>query len=127
MAVSDQEPIVLAAVGHAEKLRRWYAFDEKRLALAQILSTPVVKEALEIVAARIADEPLIVPPGADGKTTLVLMANQHSRSAGWNHALTSFQKLARLPDEKTVLLQEPKPWSHLIPPTTVTETTEPDA
>lgn len=127
MAVSDQEPIVLAAVGHAEKLRRWYAFDEKRLALAQILSTPVVKEALEIVAARIADEPLTVPPGSDGKTTLVLMANQHSRSAGWNHALTYFQKLARLPDKKLVQHQEPQPWSHLIPPTTVTETTEPDA
>jgi len=125
MILSDQEPAVSAAVGHAEKLRRWYAFDEKRLALAQVLAMPVVKEALELVAARIVDEPLTVPAGSDGKTTLVLMANQHSRSAGWNHALTYFQKLARLPDKRAAQHQEPQPWSHLIPP--VTETTEQDA
>lgn len=127
MTVTDQEPAVLAAVGHAEKLRRWYAFDEKRQALAQVLAMPVIKEALEIAAARIADEPLTAPPGSDGHTITVLMANQHSRSAGWNHALTYLQKLARLPDKKLVQHQEPQPWSYLIPPTTVTETTEPDA
>ncbi len=121
----ESEPAILAAVGHAEKQRRWYAFDEKRQTLAHFLADPVVKEALELVAARIAHEPLLLPPGADGQTTLVLMANQHARSAGWNQALIYLQKLARLPDKKTTQHQEPQPWSHLIPP--VTETTEQDA
>ena len=123
MTVTDQEPAVLAAVGHAEKVKRWYAFEEKRVALAQVLAMPVVREALEITAARIVDEPLTVPPGVDGATITTLMANQHSRLGGWNHALTYLQKLARMPEQR-IQAQEPKPWSHLIP---ATETTEPNA
>lgn len=121
----EPETTVQSAIGHAEKLRRWYAFDEKRQILGKFLAMPEVREAFEIAAARIVDEHLTVPTGSDGNTMMVLMANQHSRAAGWNHALTYLHKLARLPDKKLVQHQEPQPWSHLIP--TVTETTEQDA
>lgn len=126
MTVSDQEIAVPVAVGVTEKLRRWNAFEEKRLAFAQVLSLPVVKEAFEIAAACIADEKLTVPHGANGNTIQVLMANQHARSAGWNQALTFIQRLARArqPDKNLGHLQEPEPWDYLKQ---TTETTEQDA
>lgn len=89
------------------KLQQWNANEEKQLALQELLGSPVMQEALDLVRAacipkaREADNP---------ESITTLYALDYSRATGWYGAINMLEALQKisLPTRKTVA----QPWKH---------------